>query len=114
MATTSVPLDARLDIRGEVISSGTLRLEDLIVHFTDALEYLASDTEIGERGVDLTEAIALQSDDHNTLPDHLVEEGHEVLDGLFDALNELSPEGYGFGSHPSDGALFGWWPAEDF
>ena len=114
MTTTSVPLDARLDIRGEVISSGTLRVEDLIAYFTDALEYLNPDTEIGERGVDMTEAIALQSDDHNTLPDHLVEEGHEVLEGLFEALDELSPEGYCSGSHPGDGALFGWWPAEDF
>lgn len=33
----------------------------------------------------------------------------ELLDEFFDFFNELCPEGIYFGSHPSDGADFGFW-----
>jgi hypothetical protein len=36
----------------------------------------------------------------------------EILEDAFDELNALCPDGYYFGSHPGDGALFGVWEFE--
>jgi len=46
--------------------------------------------------------------------DYKEEEAHELLLSLFDLLGEVSPPGFYFGSHPGDGALFGFWMAEDW
>lgn len=32
---------------------------------------------------------------------------------VFDAMNDLAPEGYYFGSHPGNGSDFGFWELED-
>lgn len=34
---------------------------------------------------------------------------NEIVQEIFDALNELSPEGYYFGAHPGNGSDFGFW-----
>jgi len=38
------------------------------------------------------------------------EDAHWYLEGLFDALNDLAPEGYYFGSHEGNGSDYGFWP----
>jgi hypothetical protein len=37
----------------------------------------------------------------------------EIIEDAFNELNALCPEGYHFGSHPGDGALFGVWEIEE-
>ena len=38
----------------------------------------------------------------------------EVLDELYQALNDEAPDGHYFGAHEGDGAEFGFWPTEGF
>ena len=87
------------EIRGTIIA-GTMRAEDLIPAFFDALEQL-----------DPSDAEALRV----TYPhwDQDCEAAEYLLESLFDALNEHAPEGCVFGSHPGDGADFGFWEMEE-
>ena len=81
------------------IIRGTLRAEDLIPAFTDALRYL--------RG-------SLPREVHRTLQQWQrgeVTEEHEALflDSLFDELQEYAPPYAYFGAHEGDGSDFGFW-----
>ena len=38
----------------------------------------------------------------------------ETWEELFDRANDYAAPGYYFGSHPGDGALFGYWAEEDY
>lgn len=97
------------------ISHGTMRIEDLISAFANELEYLAGD----EAGFDVLISRAnalLRDEDGNYYLDE--NDAQEVLNYLFDALNSLAPSYAYFGSHPGDGADYGFWLsdnlAEDF
>lgn len=96
MNTATVPA-----ITGSV-STGTLRLEDLLPAFIDALEQIEPDAE---------ETLRLRG-----VVNHLdrrgemdTDEAHETLFELFDALDGAMPEGWRFGAHEGDGADFGVW-----
>ena len=92
-----------------IVSSSTLKTEHLLVSFWEALESLSVslDSEI------LSDLQRLVGEDSRE-EDYKEEEASELLLCLFDLLREQSPEGFHFGSHSGDGALFGFWLSEDW
>ena len=100
------------------ISSATLRTEDLLEAFADALENIVrdeqSDEQYGEMMAPVNEARELLDKG----PDTWTEEEHEaaswlVNEDLMEALNEHAPDLCYFGAHPGDGADFGYWVSDD-
>lgn len=84
----------------QVVSTGTLRPEDLIPTFARAVgpflpPALASDIRRWTAGA---------------YPDHVIEVAEaEILEQLEEELCRLAPEGTYFGAHEGDGACFGFW-----
>ena len=79
---------------GELIG-GTMREEDLVPTFLDELELLNP-----------RKAKQLRAD----MPEYGTEEMSFFLnEDLFDALQECAPPNHYFGSHPGDGACYGFW-----
>jgi hypothetical protein len=96
---------------GSVIT-GTLRRQDLIPAFIDELAIVAPDA-----------FLQLMSGMFSPVPNYVYDEGDEsewwdsddagyLLDSLFDELDQHAPDGYYFGSHPGDGADFGFFEYE--
>lgn len=111
----AVPWPPTVALPGSV-SHGTLRTEDLIPTFAklvreiDPVLFVESKdwcpkcliAEInGEPG---SHSFGLRSDDDRD----------SVLQCLFDALEELAPDGYYFGAHEGDGSDFGFWESERY
>lgn len=83
------------------VSTGTLQDEDLIEAFEDFLEENAPaifNTAMSHRDD------VLDQDDYSWYLNEV----------LFDLMNCIAPVGTYFGSHPGDGACFGYWPGEDW
>jgi hypothetical protein len=82
------------------VSSGTMNPDDLIPAFLDAL-----------RDLDPERAEAIENEFKSEDPgadwDASVE--NDLLDALFDALNEHAAPYFYFGAHPGDGADYGFW-----
>ena len=91
------------------ISHGTLRPQDLIPAFLDVLAE-----------VDPTAHTQFCLLPFGTIPSHArevddadwwqSEECQWRMTDLHNALDDASPEGFYFGSHPGDGSDFGYWP----
>ena len=84
------------------VSTTTMRNEDLIPCFLDVLKELDEkqyDEILGDK--DYYYVIELQNYDSET--------AHFLLEELFNRLNELAPAGFYFGSHPGNGADYGFW-----
>lgn len=85
------------------VSTGTMLSYELIQAFMGVLEDL-----------DPVAADALAEQYCNVWPTVVYgaqpEELGDLLDELFDALDERAPEGYYFGAHEGDGCDFGFWP----
>jgi len=86
------------------IISGTMREEDLIPFFIGVLEQYNTSDEIQFWRSE--HEIIHGSDSYDS------ERASELLNQLFDALEDLAPENCYFGAHWGDGADFGFWPAE--
>lgn len=94
---------------GGTVIHGTLRTADLLDAFADELERLITmaslpaDPHPGNMTlVHEARAVAPETD-----------EADEIVQDLIDALNEYAPDGHYFGSHPGDGADFGFWAVEE-
>lgn len=91
------------DLRNKSISHGTMRSEHLIPEFLGVLKIYAPDKYDAYVKAN-PEVLDLNGLDDETLG-YIVEE-------LFDALNDIAPEGTYFGAHPGDGSDYGFWDVE--
>lgn len=89
-------------------SSGTMREEDLIPTFLDALESVASKKEVRALKREYR-AVLRALDRDGEIPDNLQSDASWLLDSLFDALQEYCPPRCYFGAHEGDGADYGVW-----
>lgn len=89
------------------VSSGTMREEDLIPAFMDCLEHFDKPHADSLRG-ELVEIEAIQNEDEK-----MEQMGYFLNESLFDKLNEFAPPYFYFGSHPGDGADYGFWLCPD-
>ena len=87
------------------ISSGTLLTADLISAFVSELDYLTQDQ---SHAALLDEANKWLEQDEDARDE---EEGHDLANLLFDALDEHAPPYCYFGAHEGNGSDFGFWPS---
>ena len=114
-------------------SNGTLRSVDLLPRLANYLSIALDTVEVRyecsgqalknfEKGfvsncrhavADAVEFHELNADEYGSAyPDSVEMDAQEIIVSLFDALDQLSPDGQYFGSHPGDGADFGYWENE--
>lgn len=90
------------------VSWGTMREQDLIPSFLDALGYFNK-----RKAMALASEIpqdAWENDDHEYWGS---ENAQWLLEDLFNELDSYAPRNHYFGSHPGDGSDYGFWPCED-
>lgn len=94
------------------LSHGTLKTDDLLSTFADALADLDTDKRYSDLIAECrfySEALA-----EDRLNDVGIEHADYLLnEDLFEALNDFAPPYFYFGAHPGDGADFGFWLSED-
>jgi hypothetical protein len=96
-----------------IVSSGTLRAEDLLPKFWSAAETLAvwrSKPIPADLLAPLTRLVGEDSSESDWSDDL----ADQTLTDLFDLLQDWAPAGFSFGSHEGDGACFGFWVTEDW
>ena len=104
------------------VSSGTLRPEDLIPAFLNTLDDLKEayslDQSVSE--ADRVATIARLDTEMGRIEQRMQAPGYwdseDVeydIDFLTDELNNFAPEGCYFGTHPGDGADFGFWANDE-
>jgi hypothetical protein len=95
------------------VSHGTMRPQDLIPAFLDALA-----------DVDPAAYEQYMLMPFGPIPAHVQDEGDTsdwwqsddaryLLEELFDALNDAAPEDHYFGAHPGDGSDYGFWQCDE-
>lgn len=100
------------------VSSGTMRDADLLSAFADTLRDLCGDNAahvaLCDEADKLWDVIEGFADD--VTQEQLAEaeeSAADVVQELFDALEEYAPPYAYFGAHPSDGADYGFWLLDD-
>lgn len=92
---------------GYVVSEGTLRPQDLIPKYLDALRELApaayQQCMMPGCGFPMVPSYALEDESAEWWDN----DAHYVMEQLSDALSEYAPEGYYFGANEGDGACIG-------
>ena len=93
------------------VSNGTMREEDLIPDFVWTLKHLAKQND-NQSHLTLCDEIEerMEEDDYYASEDA----SFDLNEGLFNALNEYALPYFYFGSHPGDGADYGFWLSEFF
>jgi hypothetical protein len=99
-------------LEGTVIH-GTMRTQDLIPAFLDALRDCAPAEYEQLMACPFGTIPAYVFDDGDDSPWWSSDDADSLLDELFDALNDAAPEGLYFGAHPGDGCDYGFWAVED-
>jgi len=97
--------DSQTLLAGSVVSEGTLRNADLVPKIMDVLRVHGN---LPKWAINLMDLYIEQLDSRWWECDKAA----EVVADLFEAMNEIAPEGYHFGSHYGDGACFGFWKTE--
>ena len=92
---------------GVSVSTGTLREQDLIPAFESVLDTAGVKYDRPACVNKLLGGGDLTADEWEEVSFYLNED-------LFDLLNDVAPEGTSFGTHPADGADFGFWPTDDY
>jgi hypothetical protein len=110
MSTTYTP--AQLRSFPWLVSSGTLRTENLIPALSSALAQILSSLdqppfELSSHAEELL--LVAESGASSELSSSDREQLSELCSDLFEMLDALAPTGFSFGSHEGDGALFGFW-----
>ena len=91
------------DLRGTIIHA-TMRPQDLVPVFLETIETIDPASMIG-----VSETLPVDDADPWWESEDCA---YFLNETLFDALNDLAPEGYYFGSHPGDGSDYGFWEVE--
>ena len=95
---------------GTVIRA-TMRTQNLVPAFLSVLK--EEDEELWAElieGIDDYEAMTENDDDPRWYEDNMV---YFLNEDLWDAMNDIAPEGYYFGAHPGDGSDYGFWEYDD-
>lgn len=102
------------------VSSGTMRLKDLIPAFTSKLESLARQTGIVPAKTRKEHLKLVREIEARHVPDCDVRYRNdaecpcEILESLFDVLNEYTGPYFYFGAYPGNGSDYGFWLSEDW
>lgn len=101
------------DYVGLSLSWGTMRDIDLYNSFMPFLEDVdpVSAKEIKEEYADI---ISKLEEEGSGIGVSYIEGSEYLIESLFDALQDISPDNCYFGSHPGDGADYGFWYYEGY
>jgi len=102
-----------LDMINVSVSHGTLRTQDLLQAFLDAVQEYAPDHYEGIMVQPFSFIPAHVQDEGDSSEWYDSEEAQWKLDELTEILSEAAPDGCYFGSHPGDGSDFGFWQCEE-
>lgn len=102
------------DMEPGSISHGTMRNQDVLPKLMSQLfkEDPQRARSIWQKNPDFLEALCDEKVGQDN-PWWDSEDATYMSEELFNVMDEYSPEGHYFGSHPGDGSDYGYWPNED-